>query len=109
MVQTFYKSKPAEGDPQAEYYSLELRSLQVGFAVLEFHGWWDDSAKKPRLNFWLLNTSDEPLPDGEAQRIYESQKANITAQGFDQQFETDYEGIRGPVGGSIHTDLSKKN
>jgi len=85
-----------------------LHSLPVEFAVTEYHGWWDDGQKKPMLNWRILNTANEPLSHADAQRLYDEQKRHLLAQGFDQQYETDYEGLRGPVGGLLHTDLSKK-
>jgi hypothetical protein len=108
MVQTFYRTEHTLGDPRAEYYSLELRSLPVGFSVTEYHGWWDDEQKKALLNWRILNTAEEPLSHADALRIYDEQKQYLLAQNFDQQYETDYEGLRGPAGDLVHTDLSKK-
>jgi hypothetical protein len=108
MVETFYKKEVEPGEQRAEYYSLAMTDLSAEFVVLEFHGWWDDKDQKPKLNRRILYTGDEPLSLSAAEGLYADQKRYLIERGFVHGYLRDYEGLRGPVGGHIHTDHSKK-
>jgi hypothetical protein len=76
-------SKRKSSNDSQEYYMLIMMPIAPkSWVVAKHHGWWDDDGQQPKLTTMLLNTTNEPLTESQAIRLYLEQRSYLLNQGF---------------------------